>query len=75
MLRERGLDLQRAIALPDHFDFREPPDLSGEIVCTEKDAVKLWRTHPQAWAVPLEVEIGDAFWSALDAKFAAMRVS
>jgi tetraacyldisaccharide 4'-kinase len=75
MLRERGLQLQRTVALPDHFDFRKPPDLAGEIVCTEKDAVKLWRTHPQAWAVPLEVRIDSAFWAALDAKLAAMRVS
>jgi tetraacyldisaccharide 4'-kinase len=74
MLRERGLELERTLALPDHFDFREPLDLHGTIVCTEKDAVKLWRTHPQAWAVPLEVRIDPAFWAALDGKLAA-RVS
>ncbi len=27
-----------------------------ELICTEKDAVKLWRLRPQAWAVPLVLE-------------------
>ena len=75
MLRERGLAIERTIALPDHFDFRALPALAGEIVCTEKDAVKLWRTHPRAWAVPLQVQLDPAFWTALDAKLAAMGLS
>ena len=37
-----------------------------ELVCTEKDAVKLWALRPDAWAVPLELEIEPAFWPALD---------
>jgi len=68
MLREQGLDIARAVALPDHHDFATAPDVRGDIVCTEKDAVKLWRTMPGAWAVPLEVELPGAFWNALDAK-------
>jgi len=66
MLRSAGLSLSRTIALPDHHDFEQPVDAEGELVCTEKDAVKLWRRRPDAWAVPLEVEIDDAFWRALD---------
>lgn len=75
MLRQRGLAIERAIALPDHFDFRTLPVLDGEIVCTEKDAVKLWRTHPGAWAVPLQVQVDPAFWTALDAKLAGIGLS
>ncbi|HEY8048819.1 MAG TPA: tetraacyldisaccharide 4'-kinase [Ramlibacter sp.] len=72
MLRKRGLNIERAIALPDHYDFRAPLDVRGEVVCTEKDAVKLWRTRPDAWAVPLEVEIDPAFWTALDARISSL---
>ena len=75
MLRGSGLQIERAIALPDHFDFRALPALEGELVCTEKDAVKLWRTHPGAWAVPLHVQVDPAFWAALDAKLAAIGIS
>lgn len=77
MLREAGLQPARAIALPDHHDFEaRPPQLPGDLadmpcVCTEKDAVKLWRTHPGAWAVPLEVSIEPAFWAALRARLGA----
>ncbi|AMO21549.1 tetraacyldisaccharide 4'-kinase [Ramlibacter solisilvae] len=66
MLREAGLAPARTIALPDHHDFAQPPDFPGELVCTEKDAVKLWRSRPDAWAVPLEVAIEDGFWRAFD---------
>lgn len=68
MLRERGLQLARTVALPDHDAFGAlPRDLqSAELVCTEKDAVKLWRLRPDAWAVPLLVELDPAFRDALD---------
>ncbi|MDP3759894.1 MAG: tetraacyldisaccharide 4'-kinase [Ramlibacter sp.] len=68
MLRAEGLHLAKTIALPDHHDFRGDPIASGsaELVCTEKDAVKLWRLRPGAWAVPLELEVDPEFWSALD---------
>lgn len=67
MLRAAGLKLTAAEALPDHhrFDAAWAAD-SGTLVCTEKDAVKLWAWRADAWAVPLEVEIPQAFWSALD---------
>lgn len=76
MLRARGLTLKREVALPDHADTaayaalaREP----GPMVCTEKDAVKLFgldagQGHSQqVWAVPLELAIEAAFFSAVEA--------
>lgn len=69
MLRGRGLQLQQAIALPDHHDFDSAPVQLEDglpVLCTEKDAVKLWRRHPGAWAVPLVLDIAPAFWENLD---------
>ena len=64
MLEEAGLTLVQAEALPDHYDFDSWSRLSSNaevLICTEKDAVKLWKQHPDALAVPLEL--------ALDARF------
>jgi tetraacyldisaccharide 4'-kinase len=72
MLRARGLHLSLTIALPDHDDLARLPPLEGDIVCTEKDAVKLWRRRPDAWAVPLHVNIDAAFWTAFDAKLSSL---
>jgi tetraacyldisaccharide 4'-kinase len=36
------------------------------VVCTEKDAVKLWPLLPKAWAVPLQFTPEPAFFKALD---------
>jgi len=72
MLRHAGVSVGRTIALPDHHDFAEPLEAGAGIVCTEKDAVKLWRTHPHAWAVPLAVRIEPAFWTALDARLSSL---
>jgi tetraacyldisaccharide 4'-kinase len=68
MLREQGLQLARTLPLPDHHDFgKDPADGGpGDLLCTEKDAVKLWRLRPDAWAVPLALEIDAEFWRALD---------
>jgi tetraacyldisaccharide 4'-kinase len=72
MLNAAGLRLAHAIALPDHHPFDAPlAGVAGTLLCTEKDAVKLWRHHPQAWAVPLEVAIEPAFWQAFDQLLAA----
>lgn len=70
MLRASGLQLQRCIALADHDNLQAIADMDdgAPLVCTEKDAVKLWQTHPQAWAVPLQLEIPQAFFHALDQK-------
>jgi tetraacyldisaccharide 4'-kinase len=56
MLRALGLKLDHTLALPDHYDFSNWN--SNEygaytVICTEKDAVKLWQHHPEALAVPL----------------------
>jgi tetraacyldisaccharide 4'-kinase len=74
MLRAAGILPTRTLALPDHHDFDQPPlDLPADLalVCTEKDAVKLWRHRPQAWAVPLDVQIAPGFWAAFDRLLAA----
>lgn len=74
MLRVAGILPTRTLALPDHHDFDQTPlDLPADLalVCTEKDAVKLWRHRPQAWAVPLHVQIAPGFWAAFDRLLAA----
>jgi tetraacyldisaccharide 4'-kinase len=71
MLRQRGLTLECRIALADHHDFEHWTDSAPEgctLLCTEKDAVKLWPKAPDALAVPLVFEPEPAFFSALDAK-------
>lgn len=65
MLQARGMLLQQCIALPDHYAFSSlPPELSAlspatQLICTEKDAVKLWRLMPHAWAIGLQVDWQD----------------
>ncbi|MCD6664125.1 MAG: tetraacyldisaccharide 4'-kinase [Comamonas sp.] len=75
MLRAQGLTLASAQALPDHYDFDgwKHPNHNGErLICTEKDAVKLWPTHPDALAVPLQLSVAPAFFTWLDARLAAL---
>lgn len=70
MLREQGLLLEEELALPDHSDFSVAmPALgaSATLVCTEKDAVKLWRHRPDAWAVPLQLTLDAGLLRAFDA--------
>lgn len=69
-LRGAGLTLAQTLALPDHFDFSQldTAQLEGyQVLCTEKDAVKLWRCWPHALAVPLIQTPDPAFYVALDA--------
>lgn len=69
MLRAQGLPIAHTEALPDHADFEQPAwstANSHTLVCTEKDAVKLWRHRPDALAVALLLRIEPAFWVALD---------
>ena len=68
MLREAGMTPTTTRALPDHHDFADAASLPADatLVCTEKDAVKLWRVRPDAWAVPLEVTIPPVFWERFD---------
>jgi tetraacyldisaccharide 4'-kinase len=69
MLRAAGLHLLSTLALPDHADFTTAPLPAdgAPLLCTEKDAVKLWQRVPHAVAIPLDVQIEPAFWQALDA--------
>ena len=69
MLRAQGLNPTRTLALADHinFDSVNMNEFKGyTVVCTEKDAVKLWPKLPQAWAVPLQFTPEPAFFNALD---------
>ncbi len=69
MLNERGIQIAQLHALPDHANFSNwhasHPHL--KLLCTEKDAIKLWTTHPEAFAVPLLFEPELSFWQAFDA--------
>ncbi len=65
-LKDAGLTLSRQDALPDHDALSHwQPATALDVLCTEKDAVKLWPQHPQVWAVPLTCELPDAFWRLL----------
>lgn len=69
MLRAQGLQLAGTLALPDHFDFdswERPSHLPYRLICTEKDALKLWRHYPDALAVPLCTSLPPEFFAALD---------
>ena len=70
MLRAHGFHLADTYALPDHDDFSQwqPTTSDRPLLCTEKDAVKLWAHQPEAWAVPLQMVPEPAFWQALDAR-------
>ena len=77
MLRDSGLRLQTTLGLPDHHDFsdRDLAGLEGQIVlCTEKDAVKLFPLAEAArlemLAVPLVFSPEPAFFAAFDALLA-----
>jgi tetraacyldisaccharide 4'-kinase len=69
MLREKQILVKNLSTLPDHADFLGWTPQSPELplLCTEKDAVKLWTQCPQALAVPLVFEPEMAFWQHFDA--------
>ena len=73
MLRLQGLTLAHTLALPDHDDFSQfarhaAAFPSGAVlICTQKDAAKLWPQCPQALAAVLEQRSEPAFFQALDA--------
>ena len=82
MLRGAGMELAREVPLPDHADASAYAallqDLPHPLVCTEKDATKLFDLLPSgsartAWAVPLELTPDPAFFAAVDAHLAAWR--
>ncbi len=68
MLRAVGLPLAKTLPLPDHYDFDSwVSNIHGsyKVICTEKDAVKIWPQHPDVLAVPLFVEPDPMFFVAL----------
>ncbi len=71
MLEAQGLTLASTQALADHYDFNSYQPLINKdltVICTEKDAVKLWALCPHALAVPLQVHIDPSFFEALDTR-------
>lgn len=69
-LQAQGLLLAETLALPDHFDFdswKRPLHKGYSLICTEKDAVKLWPQHPDVLAVPLQLQLEAGFFVTLDA--------
>jgi tetraacyldisaccharide 4'-kinase len=69
MLRAQGLKLERTLRFPDHDDFNSWNANEYDrytIICTEKDAVKLWPKNIQALAVPLIFTPEPAFLAELD---------
>ncbi len=69
MLQALGLPLTLTVARPDHDDYahwQRPRDRDYTLLCTEKDALKLWASHPDALAVPLNFAPEPAFYAALD---------
>ncbi|MBU3999077.1 MAG: tetraacyldisaccharide 4'-kinase [Gammaproteobacteria bacterium] len=71
MLRAQGLNLTRTVALPDHYDFTSwiRNEYEGyTLICTEKDAIKLWPLEANALAVPLILTAEPAFLTQLDTR-------
>jgi tetraacyldisaccharide 4'-kinase len=75
MLRAKGLNLAHTLALPDHYDFSgyKVNEYAGyTVICTEKDAVKLWALEPQTLAIPLIFTPEPEFLTQLDARLAVL---
>ena len=69
MLRARGLVLQGNIALPDHaaVSARDlQPAGTNTLLCTRKDAEKVWAIRPEALAVDLQLHLETGFWTSLE---------
>jgi tetraacyldisaccharide 4'-kinase len=69
LLQASGLVVAKTLALPDHYDFDSFSRSIYEgyqLICTEKDAAKLWAQVPSAIAVALVQSAEPAFFSHLD---------
>ena len=87
MLEAAGVAIQDSIALPDHANealYTEVlQNLDGPLLCTEKDAVKIFELvrqrapakAAQIWAVPLVLDVEPNFFSAVDTRLAPFRPS
>ena len=75
MLRTLQVPVSKTLVLPDHYHFDSfSRKIHGgyRLICTEKDAAKLWPLAPDALAVPLVFVPEAAFFSALDAALAPL---
>jgi len=75
MLEHCGLVIAKTLSLPDHYDFDSfsRNDYGGhQLICTEKDAAKLWQKAPDALAIPLTQTMEPAFWTELDRQIASL---
>jgi tetraacyldisaccharide 4'-kinase len=76
MLQGLGLKLAQIFALPDHASVDDYAaslqglDESAILLCTEKDAAKLWQVRLKALAVPLDFTLPKAFLDELDRQLA-----
>lgn len=79
MLRAKGVRPLHCVALPDHDDFSDWPVLraswpaDAQVLCTQKDSVKLWAQEPSALAVSMRLTPPADFFEALDRKLAALQ--
>lgn len=85
MLRACGVEPTHEVALPDHAALKDYAsvlkDSTATLVCTEKDAIKLFPEirqspaghHPRIWAVPLELTPDPAFFTELDKRLGALK--
>jgi tetraacyldisaccharide 4'-kinase len=77
MLRDAGVDLAETLELPDHADYSTFNSALGNkyagysLICTQKDAIKLWQSRPDALAVPLVFTPERAFFAAFEAAVSA----
>lgn len=71
MLEQKQFQIRHSTTLPDHDNFQtwQPSYPELPLLCTEKDAVKLWARFPQALAMPLVFEPETAFWKKFDQLF------
>ena len=77
MLRATGLKLARTDALPDHDDlvsWSKQDHSAYRILCTEKDAVKLWHLLPDALAIPLLCKPEPDFIERLDSLLSGLLI-
>ena len=75
MLRACQVPLAKTLGLPDHYDFDSfSRNIHGcfSIICTEKDAAKIWAVAPEALAIPLVFVPEPAFFAAVDAWVTAL---
>lgn len=74
MLQAQGLCLAQTHALPDHDDFngwaalRSRFPAEAKVLCTQKDAVKLWSVDATVLAVPMQLNPPPEFFAAIDDK-------